>query len=326
MSNHFSADKLKFPGDDRRLDLTDLFVFTSPEDPDKTVLIIDSNPTSAPPPIPAPVTGPEFYPGAIYRINIDNDGDNLTDIAFSFVFSEVEDGVQTGTAWFATGEQARLTEPAGEVLAQSIPVSFDGAVRAVQVGRIRLAAGLRSDPFFADVEGALHGFVWTGHDDFSDNNVDSILVEVPYDMLGGSTIGVWASISRRRDDGTLEQLDRGGNPTINPFINPDGEKNLFNERHPADDVTNYLAAWSTILENAGGYSPEAAKAAALEVLPDILHYDRLRPATYPNGRILTDDVYSIRFDWLSNGKIPSSGLKPHEDLLAAFPYLGPPNP
>jgi hypothetical protein len=24
MSNHFSADNLKFPGDDRRLDLTDL--------------------------------------------------------------------------------------------------------------------------------------------------------------------------------------------------------------------------------------------------------------------------------------------------------------
>jgi len=50
MSNHFSADKLKFPGDDRRLDLTDVFVFTSPDDPDKTVLIIDSNPSSGPPP------------------------------------------------------------------------------------------------------------------------------------------------------------------------------------------------------------------------------------------------------------------------------------
>jgi hypothetical protein len=35
MSNHFSADNLKFPGDDRRLDLTDLFVFTSPEAPAK---------------------------------------------------------------------------------------------------------------------------------------------------------------------------------------------------------------------------------------------------------------------------------------------------
>ncbi len=33
MSNHFSAANLKFPGDDARLDLTDLFVFQSPSDP-----------------------------------------------------------------------------------------------------------------------------------------------------------------------------------------------------------------------------------------------------------------------------------------------------
>jgi hypothetical protein len=326
MSNHFSADNLKFPGDDRRLDLTDVFVFTSADDPDTTVLIIDSNPTSAPPPIPAPVTGPEFYPGAVYRINIDTDGDNHADVAFTFVFSEYDNGSQTGTAWYATGAQARQPEPAGQVLAESFPVSFDGTARPVQAGRIRLFTGLRSDPFFADVEGALHGFAWTGHDDFAANNVDSIALEVPAGMLGGPVIGVWASISRRRADGTLEQLDRGGNPTINPFINPDGEKNLFNSRQPADDVANYLGPWSAILENAGGYSPEAAKAAALLVLPDILHYDRTKPATYPNGRVLTDDVYSLRFAWLTNGKVPPSGLKPHEDLLANFPYVGPPNP
>ncbi len=196
----------------------------------------------------------------------------------------------------------------------------------VQAGQIRLFAGLRSDPFFADVEGALHGFAWTGHDDFAENNVDSIALEVPDDMLGaGPVIGVWASISLRRD-GTLVQMDRGGNPTINPFINPDGEKDLFNSRQPADDVANYLQPWSKILENAGGYSPEEAKAAALQVLPDILHLDRTKPATYPNGRVLTDDVYSIRFAWLSNGKIPPAGLQPHGDLLNAFPYLGPPNP
>jgi Domain of unknown function (DUF4331) len=85
--------------------------------------------------------------------------------------------------------------------------------------------------------------------------------------------------------GTLEQLDRGGNPTINPFINPDGQKNLFNSRQPADDVANYLGPWTKILEAAGGYTPEAARAAALQVLPDILHYDRTRPAAYPNGRV-----------------------------------------
>ena len=327
MSNHFSADNLKFPGDDRRLDFTDLFVFTSPEDPDKTVIIIDSNPTSAPPPIPAPVTGPEFYPGAVYRINIDTDGDIQADVAFTFTFSQFEDGRQTGTAWYATGPAARQPEPAGEMLSSSIPVSFDVMARPVQAGPVRVCAGLRSDPFFADVEGALHGFAWTGHDDFAGNNVDSIALEVPAALLGpGPVIGVWASISRRRDDGVLEQLDRGGNPTINPFINPDGQKNLYNARQPADDVANYLGPWSQILQNAGGYSPEEARAAALQVLPDVLHYDRTRPATYPNGRVMTDDVYSLRFAWLTNGKVPPTGLKPHDDLLSHFPYVGPPNP
>ena len=336
MSNHFSADKLKFPGDDRRLDMTDLFVFPAAgsgehhllhrHHPGTTVLILDSNPTSAPPPIPAPVTGPEFYPGAIHRINIDTDGDSHADISFTFEFSAYENGRQTGTFRYATGAQARQPEPAGEVLAADFPVSFDGTAEPVQAGRIKLFAGLRSDPFFADVEGALHGFVWTGHDDFAENNVDSIVLEVPDDMLGdGPVIGVWASISRR-SNGVLEQLDRGGNPTINPFINPDGEKNLFNSRQPADDVANYLGPWSKILENAGGYTPEQARAAALQVLPDILHYDRTQAATYPNGRVPTDDVYSLRFAWLTNGKVPPSGLKPHDDLQAQFPYLGPPNP
>jgi hypothetical protein len=327
VSNHFSADNLKFPGDDRRLDFTDLFVFTSPEDPDKTVIVIDSNPTSSPPPIPAPVTGPEFYPGAVYRINIDTDGDIQADVAFTFTFSEYQDGRQTGTAWYATGPAARQPEPAGEVLSSSIPVSFDALARPVQAGPVRVCAGLRSDPFFADVEGALHGFAWTGHDDFAGNNVDSIALEVPAALLGpGPVIGVWASISRRRDDGVLEQLDRGGNPTINPFINPDGQKNLYNARQPADDVANYLGPWSQILQNAGGYAPDEARAAALQVLPDVLHYDRTRPAAYPNGRVMTDDVYSLRFAWLTNGKVPPTGLKPHDDLLSHFPYAGPPNP
>jgi hypothetical protein len=324
MSNHFSADKLRFPGDDRRLDLTDVFVFGSSDNPDKTVLIIDSNPTSAPPPIPAPTTGPEFHPDAVYRINIDNNGDLKADIAFTFTFSQFENGRQTGMARYVTGSQATSPEPVGELLTDSLPVSFDGMPRPVEVGPIRMCAGLRSDPFFADVEGALHGFQWTGHDDFADNNVDSIALEVPSEMLGSDTvIGVWASISLRRNS-KLVQMDRGGHPTINPFINPDGEKNLYNSRQPADDVANYLEPWSKMLED-GGYPPEEAKAAAMQVLPDILRFDRTQPAAYPNGRVLTDDVYSMRFSWLSHGKVPPTGLQPHDDLQVHFPYLGVPN-
>ena len=125
MANHFSADYLKSPGDDRRLDLTDLFVFKSSKDGDKMVLIVNSNPT-APAPAPVPDRGPEFYPGAVYRINVDTDGDAHADVAFTFPFSDYADGAQTGTAWYATGEAARQPEPAGQVLAESFPVNFDG--------------------------------------------------------------------------------------------------------------------------------------------------------------------------------------------------------
>jgi hypothetical protein len=63
----------------------------------------------------------------------------------------------------------------------------------------------------------------------------------------------------------------------------------------------------------------------MQVLPDILRYDRIKPAAYPNGRKLTDDVYSVRLAWLTKGKVPPTGLRPHDDLLADFPYVGPPN-
>jgi hypothetical protein len=315
VSNHFSADNLKFPGDDPRLDLSDLFVFQAPADPGKTVLIMDVNPF---------MTGSEFHPDAVYRINIDNDGDAHADAAFTFVFSQPVDATQTGTAYYATGSQARQPEPAGEVLVQDAPVGFDAAAQPVLAGPVRLFFGVRSEPFFADIEGALHGFQWTGNDTFAGKNILSIVLEVPSDMLGRRLqIGVWASVSLRRS-GTLVQMDRGGHPTINPFINPDGAKNAYNARQPADDVANYLEPWSKLLQD-NGYPPEQARAATLMVLPDILRYDRAQPAAYPNGRTLTDDVYSARFAWLTNGKVGPDGLKPHDDLLAEFPYLGPPN-
>jgi hypothetical protein len=58
MSNHFSAANLKFPEDDARLALTDLFVFAAPDNPNRTVLIIDANPF---------MTGSEFHSDSVYR-------------------------------------------------------------------------------------------------------------------------------------------------------------------------------------------------------------------------------------------------------------------
>ena len=288
------------------------------------MLIIDVNPyTTGLNAMPPFLMKSEFHPDGVYRINIDNDGDLRADAAFTFVFSELGDGRQTGTVRYATGADARSrSQPA--TCSRGAPVGFDAAAQPVQAGPCRLFAGVRSDPFFADAEGALHGFKWTGQDAFADKNIQCIALEVPDDMLGADpVIGVWATVSVRRDGG-LVQVDRGGHPTINPFINPNDVKDAFNARQPADDVGDLPGA-VVPAAGANGYTPEGAAAAARAVLPDILRYDRTRPAAYPNGRALTDDVFSARLAWLTNGKVGPDGLRPHDDLLAEFPFLGPPN-
>jgi hypothetical protein len=316
MSNHFSAANIKSPGDDPRLDLADLYVFQDPQDPGKTVLIMDVDPFR---------TDTLFHPDAVYRFNIDTDGDNQADAALKFVFSPPENGKQSGTAYYATGDHAREPDPSEGVLIGETPVQLDGVAHSVQAGPAELFTGVRSDPFFADAEGALHGFKWTGEDAFAGKNVLSIAADVPSDMLGDDpSIGVWATVSLWRD-GTLTQMDRGGHPTINPFLNPDDAKDEYNARQPADDVANYLGPWSKLLQDMGDRSAADARAAALTVLPDILHFDRTESAAYPNGRALTDDVYSDRFAWLTNGKVGPDGLSPHEDMQATFPFLGAPN-
>ena len=72
MSNHFTGLSLGPPLCDQRLDLCDLYAFLSPTDPTRTVLILNANPSAD-----------ALHPDAIYRLNIDNDGDALTDFAFS---------------------------------------------------------------------------------------------------------------------------------------------------------------------------------------------------------------------------------------------------
>jgi hypothetical protein len=62
------------------------------------------------------------------------------------------------------------------------------------------------------------------------------------------------------------------------------------------------------------------------LLPDILIYDPGRPASYPdNGRGLSDDVMDVFISLLTNGRLTRDNVGPHDDLIAEFPYLGPPH-
>jgi hypothetical protein len=294
--------------------LTDLFVFASPENPANTVLIFDVNPF---------MTGAGFHPDAVYRLNIDNDGDLQPDAAFSFVFSQSSGGTQTGTVLYATGREAWEREPVGDLLIADTPVGFDSDTKPVQAGPSRVFIGVRSDPFFADGEGAFHDFQFTGDDTFAGKNILTMALEVPNTMLGsGPSIAAWATVSVRQND-ALVQVDRVGNPSFNPFF-VDELKNKFNAGQPVNDVANYLEPWSKLLESRG-YAPAEARETVLTVLPDMLHYDRNRPAHYPNGRVVTDDVYDMRMAFLTHGRVTSDGVEPHDDYLSEFPFLGLPN-
>ena len=322
MSNHLSAADLKHPGDDARLDLTDLFVFAAPDNPNRTVLIMNSNPFTK---------GDGFHPDAVYRFNIDNNGDAMADLAFSFTFSQYDNGRQTATAYYATGTDAQTREPRGDMLIQATEVGFDAMATPVEAGPCRLFIGKRSDPFFADADGVLHwlidgqkgNFQWTGTDTFAGANILSIVLEAPNDMLGSGPIGAWITISLRRD-GMLVPMDRGGNPSFNPILNADGIKDEFNATDPVDDVRNYLQPLAETLQR-HGYPPEEAEAAARTLLPDILHYDHTKPTHYPNGRALTDDVFSTRMIFMTHGQGTPQPIRPHDDLMAKFPYLGTPS-
>jgi len=336
MSNHFTGLRLRAPAEDPRLDITDLFAFQAPAAPTRTVLILNVNTFGI---------APAFHPDAVYRINIDNDGDALTDLAFSVVFSEPKEGRQRATVYMATGQEAREAEVVGKRIVSDAEVSFGAEPKIVVSGPYTFFAGWRSDPFFVDFAGVLSAFnwqrgknftelkqvdpfPWTGNDTLAPYNALGIVLELPTSELRANpTLGIWGRASVRRN-GKLEHVDRAGHPTIASFFNTDETKEEYNRTEPSQDRARFLHQAIEILEHNGGYSPEEAEAVIDEagLLPDMLRYDPGKGAKYPNGRTLTDHVVAARLALISNNRIPSDGLGPHDDLLQEFPYLGTPHP
>ena len=336
MSNHFTGLRLGPPAEDSRLDLTDLFAFQAPADPTRTVLILNANTFGV---------ADAFHPDAVYRINIDNDRDAETDVAFSVVFDKPEDGRQRATVYMATGRDARLSEAVGSPIVTNAEVSFGPEPKIVTAGARTFFAGSRSDPFFVDFAGILAAFnwkdgknftdlkdvdpfPWTGNDTLAVYNAFGIVLELPTSELGPDpSLGIWGRASVH-SNGTFDHVDRAGHPTIASFFNTDETKEQYNRTEPARDRELFLHQAIEILEHNGGYSAQEAEAVIDEagLLPDMLRYDPARPAKYPNGRTLSDHVVEARLAMISNNSVPSDGLRPHDDLLEDFPYLGTPHP
>ncbi|KGI66795.1 DUF4331 domain-containing protein [Mycolicibacterium rufum] len=336
MSNHFTGLSLGPPLGDQRLDLCDLYAFQSPTDDARTVLILNANPNAD-----------ALHPDAVYRLAIDTDGDLLNDIAFSFVFSEPQDGRQTVDVYLARGAESRDPEPVGEKIFSAVEVSFAAEPNIVRAGDITFAAGARSDAFFFDFDGIKALFdtsgkrnftephlgdlggasPWTGEDSNLTANVCSMALEIPTSMLEATgPIRIWGRCSVR-ENGTLRHVDRAGHPSVSSFFNTDDTKLEYNASEPVDDWDRWLDQFVHLLGHTGGYSREDAVEVieAEGTLPDMLTFDPGLPARYPNGRTFTDDVIDYRLAFLTKNECPPSGLSPHTDTLTEFPYLGPPH-
>src|SRR5262249_3636450 len=131
---------------------------------------------------------------AVYELRIDTNGDAVADISYRLRVSTSRGGAQTATLRRAEGPQAAQMGDEGRVVAEGIPVSTGREARATEAGDHRVFVGKRSDPFFFDVQGALHDMQFTGDDYFADKDVYSLVLDVPSASLGSGTVGLWMRV------------------------------------------------------------------------------------------------------------------------------------
>jgi Domain of unknown function (DUF4331) len=280
-----------FISGDQQADATDVYAFRSPDRPNTVTLIANYLPAEE------AAAGPNFYKfgkDVLYEINIDNDADARDDLSFQFRF---KDRINNGNTFlYNTGPVTSLKDPdlnqeqfysvsmleagdhndpmrEGKVLASNLqvapanvgPVSFpDNVYRKVADqarydigGGIRVFAGPRDDPFFADLGGIfdlLQGI--EGEDYLAGLNVHTVAIQVPIDKLtkGDPTIGVRTTSYRKTmnvlrpigqpnsqlttpesSSGPWVQLSRLDMPLVNELVIPLKDKNRWNGSKPAFD-------------------------------------------------------------------------------------------
>jgi hypothetical protein len=321
VSHHYSGPDFGFPRGDARLDFTDLYAFPKPGEAGKSILVMNVHPSAVVDP-PGPTTAEPFSPEALYEFRIDTDGDGVADITYGVRFASREDGSHTATLRRLEGRGVGRSD-SGQVIIEAAAVSTGRTACITEAGGYRFFAGWRSDPFFFDVRGILNGFQFTGADFFADKNVCGIVLEVPNADLGAGRVGLWAC-TLIREAGAWVQVDRGALPAQAVFL-VGTERDAYMAGEPADD-DRFVPVFAHALEHTGNYAPEEAKRAARTLLPEVLAYDPTSPASFPsNGRTLTDDAGDAFLAILTNGKVTGDGISAHADLLAGFPYLGPPH-
>ena len=105
MSHHASGPNFGFPRGDARFDMADLYAFTKPGGPAKSIIVLSVHPTFALN-SSEPTTEEPFAPRALSELKIDTNCDVIADICYSLQFASSEDGKQSATVRRLQGVRA----------------------------------------------------------------------------------------------------------------------------------------------------------------------------------------------------------------------------
>ena len=243
-------------------DITDVYLFTDPNDATRVVMVMNVNPFS----VPAELPSYSLSPDLLYQFKIDNTGDAREDV----VIQSVADISGQGQTIRVLGPAAPSLTGARNILLNSSP-SAQGTFGTIfgSAGGVQAFVGMRDDPFVFDVGQffrilnntqdvfrqigtsfrgrAVRSDGTSGVDGFGGFDVTSIVVSLPKSMIRGSTskVNVWATVSERvpdrRSQGRVytqfERMGQQGFATV--FIPKGAPRDAENAEIPEHDVANY---------------------------------------------------------------------------------------
>jgi hypothetical protein len=229
--NASSHREAPYIGTQPQLDNTDVYAFTSPDDPSRVTFVANWTPFEE------PNGGPNFYPfstTARHDINIDSNGDAKPDLTYRWTFqTQVKN---KATFLYNTGVVSSLTDPALNVTQTynvdavlpdgtstrivsggKVAPSVTGRASMPDYGKLRAEAiasapvkgggssyaGQTEDPFFLDLRvfDLLYGadFSEVGQDTLQGYNVNTVVLSVPKTAVAlkgdpdrNPVIGVWS--------------------------------------------------------------------------------------------------------------------------------------
>ncbi len=343
-ADHLDAPGLTSPAARPDADINDVYAFNS-QKAGQSVLVMTTGPGAG---AIAPLT---YATDVAYKINVDQNGDAVEDLAYVVRFKESKKS-KNGTlprqefkVWQFEGVGA-VTMKGGKAVGEGKTNEPQARLKGGGVAW----AGLRSDPFFFDLDAFRQvvlkqdrgrtGFCdknGAGVDFFAPLNTNAIILDLKNSTLGGK-IGVWAQTL----DSSGKPIDQMGRPAINTVFNSGEDKNLFNATPPSQQVAKFgpnvsgvLAAFSA-LDAEGPYSAGVNAALTGVLIPDVVTFDTATKAAGPlNGRALGDDVIDAELNIVTGGfespgrdgkgAIGSDCVSAHTDISASFPYLGTPH-